>query len=87
MTAEPLQRYAFVEKHTSSLSKNEVHLHLLIKPNERYEYFTRAEHADIFYRVASKILDDRSRPVFRDKCIDIRAAGDSGRIIYPKNGS
>uniref|UniRef100_C6E130 Uncharacterized protein n=1 Tax=Geobacter sp. (strain M21) TaxID=443144 RepID=C6E130_GEOSM len=71
--------FAFLERHKNEISKNENHIHMLIKGNPKLNLH---QHRDIFYRAASNILDDRDDKVFNKKCIDLRHVGDGGRARY-----
>jgi hypothetical protein len=64
--------FAFIEDHPGGKSKNDIHFHLLIKSHKRYDDFYFNQHNSIFHETASKIVDDRGRRVFNDKCIKIR---------------
>ncbi|BEH09857.1 hypothetical protein GSUET_14690 [Geobacter sulfurreducens subsp. ethanolicus] len=74
--------FAFLEKHLSSIVRNENHFHLLVKCEGKFEKYTLAEHEDIFRKAASRVKDEKDKPVFNDKCIDIRPARDEGAINY-----
>jgi hypothetical protein len=77
-----IEGFAFLEKHLSSVARNEYHFHLLIKCPEKYEKHTLSQHEDIFRKAASRVTDDRDRRVFNQKCIDITPYRDEGAIRY-----
>lgn len=79
-----VEGFAFLEKHLSSVARNEYHFHLLIKCPGRYEKHTLSQHEDIFRKAASRVTDerDKSKRVFNQKCIDITPYRDEGAIRY-----
>ena len=77
-----LEGFAIFESHASSKLADRYHVHMLIRYNERYDKYDLNSHRDIFNNAAAKVLDGQNRRVFNDKCIDIREAGDDGRIDY-----
>lgn len=74
--------FAFIENHTLGTSKNDIHIHLLIKHNARYDKMNISQHEDIFREAATEIVDESNRRVFRNKCIDFQEGGDAGRVEY-----
>lgn len=77
-----IKGFMFFEKHASLNSINDTHVHMLIKDNIRYDDFSFAEHEQLFRSAASKVLDNRKRRIFNDKCIDIQEVKDDGAISY-----
>ncbi len=77
-----VEGFAFLEKHLSSVARNEYHFHLLINCPGKYEKHTLSEHEDIFRKAVSRVTDDRDRSVFNQKCIDITPYRDEGAIDY-----
>ena len=69
-----LEGFAFFEDHLSHNSINKQHVHMLIKPNPRYNDFSTIQNKDIFYKAASKVKDELQSWIFNDKCIDISYA-------------
>lgn len=63
--------FAFFEDHPMKTSNNELHVHILIKPNERYLVFKPDEQEDIFMRSVAKVLTVNRKSVFSDKCVNI----------------
>lgn len=68
-----LEGFAFFEDHLSHKSINKKHVHMLIKPNVRFNDFTKRGNRDIFRKAASKVMDEKRR-VFYEDHIDIRNA-------------
>jgi hypothetical protein len=77
-----VEGFAFLEKHLSSIARNEYHFHLLIKCSGKYDKHTLSEHKDIFSKAASRVTDERNKRVFNQKCIDITPYRDEGAIRY-----
>lgn len=68
-----LTGYAFFENHPMENSINEWHVHMLIKPNARFNDFSIAENKDIFEKAAADVLYNKKRVFFEDH-IDIQNA-------------
>lgn len=77
-----VEGFAFLEKHLSSIARNEYHFHLLINCPGKYDKHTLSEHEDIFRKAASRVTDERDKRVFNQKCIDITPYRDEGAIRY-----
>lgn len=78
-----LQGYAFFEKHPMENSINEWHVHMLIKPNVRFNDFSIAENKEIFEKAAADVLYKKKRVFFEDR-IDIRNArvGSKNKYLF-----
>lgn len=63
--------FAVLEDHYNCEFEDRYHIHMLVKPNVRYDDFSLAQHIDIFHTVAGEILYGKRR-VFNDKYIDIQ---------------
>lgn len=69
-----LEGFAFFEKHPGERSINEEHVHILVKPNARYNDFPSiAVNKEIFCKAASKVLHEGKQVFHRDH-IDIQNA-------------
>lgn len=68
-----LEGFAFFEDHLSHKIINKKHVHMLIKPNVRFNDFTKRGNRDIFRKAASKVMDEKRRVFYKDH-IDIRNA-------------
>lgn len=74
--------FLFIEDHKFGNSKNDIHMHMLVKYHEKYDGYRFCQYESIFREAAAKVLDDRDRRVFNDNCIDIRKVRDDGAIGY-----
>lgn len=70
-----LTGYAFFENHPMENSINEWHVHMLVKPNARFNDFTYTQNKDIFKKAAADVLYKKKRVFFKDH-IDIQNAYD-----------
>lgn len=61
---EWLQGFAFFEDHPMENSINVMHVHMLIKPNARFNDFKLAQLIDIFEKAAAAVVNDDGRRVF-----------------------
>jgi len=79
---EFIDGFAFIEDHKSNMSKNDLHLHLLLKRSYRYNDFKYHEFEDIIKKCAAKIFHGNKWHVFNAKGIDITVPWDDGVIRY-----
>lgn len=79
---EYIEGFAFVENHKSGISKNDLHLHLLLKPSYRFNDFKQHELEDIIETCAAKIYHGNKLHVFNAKGIDVTVPWDDGVIGY-----
>ena len=77
-----LEGFAFFEDHPSSKFDERIHIHILIKNNDKFAGESFDEHEADFYKVIGNVSDGKDRRVFNVECVDIRPAGDEFRINY-----
>ncbi|WP_136515957.1 hypothetical protein [Geomonas edaphica] len=69
-----LQGFAFFEDHPMENSINEMHVHMLIKPNARLNVFKLAELVDIFVKAAAAVVNADRRRVFFEEHMKVKYA-------------
>lgn len=74
--------FLFIEDHKFGNSKNDIHMHMLVRYHEKLDGYKFRQHESIFREAAGKVLDDRDRRVFNDNCINIKKVRDDGAIRY-----
>ena len=79
---EFIEGFAFVENHKNNMSKNDLHIHLLLKPSYRYNDFKQHEFEDIIKTCAARIYHGNKLHVFNAKGIDVTVPWDDGAIKY-----
>ena len=77
-----IEGVAFIEDHKSNFTKNDIHIHMLVKDNARYKDFSFEQHKDIFHKAAGKVIDNDGKPVYHPEHIDIQEVRDDGVIDY-----
>ena len=77
-----IEGFAFLEKHLSNISRNEEHVHMLVKCHDRFDEITFRGHEAIFRKAACRVVDDRQGRVFKDKGIDFQPFRDEGAVEY-----
>lgn len=76
------QGYAIFEKHRSEALEDKPHVHMLLRPQERYFKHDFNWHHERFHAAARKVQDGQGRRVFHANCIDIQEVKDNGVIGY-----
>ena len=74
--------FAFFEEHPMKTSNNDLHVHILVKPNERYFVFKPDEQEDIFLQSVAKVLTVNKKHVFSDDCVNITHSYSSDNYDY-----
>lgn len=80
--SEWIEGFAFIEEHKQGKSRNDIHIHMLLKHNDRFDAFDFVKEDSIFYWVASQVRDAGKAQVFHNNCIDIKTVRDDGAIEY-----
>jgi len=77
-----LEGFAFVEDHKSGDSRSDIHFHILLKHDARYDKYSFAQLKQIFHKAAHSVVDARNRRIFNEDCIDFQEVRDDGVISY-----
>lgn len=77
-----MEGIAIIEDHKLGNSRNDLHLHILVKHNKKFNNYSYYQILNMFYNVADKVVDDGKRQVFYEKCIDFQEYRDDGAIEY-----
>ena len=67
-----MEGFAFIEDHPMKNSNNPLHVHMLIKMNERYLRFTPVQQEDIFIKAVKSVITNKSSRVFSLDAVDLK---------------
>jgi hypothetical protein len=77
-----MKGFAFIEDSKSGRSINDIHVHMLIKGDDRYGEFDDKQHINKFHKAARNIVDKWDNRVFYEDHIDLRYYRNEGAINY-----
>jgi len=75
-----LEGVVFVENHKFGTSKNDIHFHMLVKYNPKYQNYTLGQLEDIILNAAQRASGNDN--VFNPNGIDVQLVRDDGAIDY-----